>query len=245
VQINFDTDMMIRVFEYGFYTGIWQKTYENDIRTIEFPRARVIYLEGTEQIPAKQILRLKFPNNSCYDYEVSTFNLLEHSVADLEKRGLVLLLPFYLLKVRKQVTEAQDGEERKKLSKPVKKLLEGLLNAVDRCGNKGKIEEDDAKGLINGLERLYTELFGPYKELAEGDIMLADKLDYYTDRKDALLAAKANEIKAKANEIEIKALLKVAKSLLAMGDNVEKVAKATGLPLKTLRSLQKKSRAIA
>jgi hypothetical protein len=188
----------------------------------------VIYLEGTEKYPKEQILRLKFPDQSCYDYKIEPLNLLTCSVADLEKKGLAILLPFYVLKLREQVKNAKDSAELKILSKPVKELLADLLKTIDRFKEKGKIGDTDAQDLLQGLERLYRELFDQYEELVEGDIMLRDKLDLYGDDREKIGEKKGEE----------KALMKVAKNMLAEGIIPTKVAKCTGLPLKTVKALQ-------
>ncbi|GMO47950.1 MAG: hypothetical protein Ta2G_03530 [Termitinemataceae bacterium] len=78
------------------------------------------------------------------------------------------------------------------------------------------------------MERLYKKLFSQYKELAKGDIMLEEKLDYYSDKF--------------VEQGEKKAKLEMAKNLLAMGDSIEKVAKVTGLPLKTIKAMQNKQK---
>jgi hypothetical protein len=54
--------------------------------------------------------------------------------------------------------------------------------AVDHCKTKGNIDKTDGPTLAEGLQRLYKELFSQYKELAEGDIMLSEKLDFYGDK---------------------------------------------------------------
>ncbi|GHU42160.1 hypothetical protein FACS1894190_11140 [Spirochaetia bacterium] len=221
-QINFDADMMIRVFRYGFEAGVLRKTHDGDIRTIEFPQVRIVYFEGSKKIPKQQTLRLRFPDKTWYDYKVDTFNLLDHSVSELEKQGLALLLPFYVLKMRRRVQKAKGENELKKLSDQLKALLDELLGAVGNLNKKGQIDGKDVEGIIFGMERLYKELFNQYKELAEGDIMLEEKLDYYSDKFEI----------AKAKEI--------AKNLLALDVEIEKIVKATGLPLKTVKSLQAK-----
>jgi hypothetical protein len=53
-QIRFDGEMMIRVFEYGYYSGLTKKTVDNGVRTVEIAPAKVIYWEGTAKTPAKQ-----------------------------------------------------------------------------------------------------------------------------------------------------------------------------------------------
>ncbi|GMO31486.1 MAG: hypothetical protein Ta2F_06960 [Termitinemataceae bacterium] len=245
-QINFDSEMVIRVFEYGFDNAVLKKTYKGDIRTIEFPQARIINLESNEKTPEKQILRLIFPDKSCYDYEVESFNLLKHDVSELEKRGLAVLLPFYVLKMRRQVNKVKTSKGRSELSEPLKDLVSGLIGAVERCKAKGNIDDVDVPSLISGLERLYKELFSQYDELAKGDIMLSEKLDTYWNKKLDYYGNKfRKEGEKKGREEgekkgEKKATLKVAKNLLAMGLDEKKVSKATGLPLKTVQDLQKK-----
>ncbi|GHV20121.1 hypothetical protein FACS189494_03250 [Spirochaetia bacterium] len=225
-QINFDADMMIRIFRYGFEAGILQKKTTGNIRTIEFPQVRIVYFEGSKKIPKQQTLRLRFPDKTWYDYKVDTFNLLDHSVDELEKRGLAILLPFYVLKMRRQVQKVKNGDELKKLSDQLKALLDELLGAVGNLNKRGQIDGKDVERIIFGMERLYKELFSQYKELAEGDIMLEEKLDYYSDKF--------------VEQGEIKKAKEMAKKMLADGMSAAKVAKYTELPLKTIKALQAK-----
>jgi hypothetical protein len=87
VETKKNANMVVRMFEYGFEYGVWKKTYENGIRTIELSFARIINLNGTEKTRKFEILRLKNPGKPDYDYEVENFNLLAYSVKQLEKKG--------------------------------------------------------------------------------------------------------------------------------------------------------------
>jgi hypothetical protein len=224
-QISFDGDMMIRVFEYGYYSGLSEKTFEDTIggtiRTIKIPPARIIYWEGTGQTPSTQTLRLRFSDGSYYDYGVETFEPLKHSVKELGKKGLAILLPFYVLKLRKQVEKAAPGAERKRLTGGMRELFEELEQTAASCEKKGVIEGTDAIEIMTGLERLFRELYGQYDEFVEEDSMLQEKLDLYTD--------KFKEEKA----------LEIAKNFLAFGLSPEDVAKNTGLPLRKVKALLK------
>jgi hypothetical protein len=221
VQIDFDAEMMIRVFEYGLNYGVWEKTFDGNIRTIEFPHARIIYLEGTEKTPQKQTLHLKFPDGSCYNYEVAIFNPLQHSVKELEKKGMAILLPFYVLKLRKQVEKAASGTERKKLSAKMLKLLDELYEAVGNCEQKGQIDEQDALDVLRGLVRLHKELFGKYDEFVEENTMATEKYVRYS----TIIMEEYG--------------LKIARNLLNDGDSPERVARNTGLPLRKVKALLK------
>jgi hypothetical protein len=228
-QISFDGEMMIRVFEYGYYSGLSEKTFEDTIegtiRTIKIPPARIIYWEGTSQTPPEQTLRLRFSDGSYYDYGVETFEPLKHSVKELGKKGLAILLPFYVLKLRKQVEKAAPGTERKRLTGGMRELFEELEQAAASCEKKGFIEGTDGIEIMTGLERLFRELYGRYDEFVEEDSMLQEKLDLYTDK----FKEEGGEEKA----------LEIAKNLFAFGLSPEDVAKNTDLPLRKVKALLK------
>jgi hypothetical protein len=158
---------------------------------------------------------------------------LAHSVKQLEKKGLTILLPFYILKLREEVEKAAPGIERKKLSVPLRKLLDELAATVDVCKQKGAIDEKDVHGIIKALDFLYQELYSQYKELAQEDSMLKEKL-FETGQDIAHRAERRGERRANAQ-----ASLKIAKNLLALGDSPERVTKATGLPLAKVKALLK------
>jgi predicted transposase YdaD len=66
--------------------------------------------------------------------------------------------------------------------------------------------------------------------LAEGDIMLAEKLDLYSDK----YIAQGEKVGEK------KGMLKIAKKMLARGMDIKEIAELTELPLETIQNLQKK-----
>jgi hypothetical protein len=166
-------------------------------------------------------LRLKFPDGSCYDYEVATFNPLRHSVKELEKKGMAILLPFYVLKLRKAVEKAGSGAERQKLSARMLKLLGELDEAVKNCEQKGQIDEQDALDILRNLARLHRELFGSYEEFVEENTIMQEKYVRYSTQ---ILEEKAVEI---------------ARNLLNDGLSPERVARNTGLPLRKVKALLK------
>jgi hypothetical protein len=222
-QTTFDADIMIRAMEYGLLYGVKGKTFDGDIRTIVFPQVRVIYLTTTGKKHDKQTLRLRFPDGFTYDYEVKTFNPLDHSVKELEKKGMALLLPFYVMKMRDDVAKADDAG-RQKLSAKMKTLLDKLDEAVKNCKEKGQIDDQDALDIIRDLDRLYTELYGGYPEFAEDESMEEKYVRYSTQ---------VMEEAKKQNSLEI------AKNLLVDGLTPEKVAKNTNLSLRQVKALLK------
>jgi hypothetical protein len=74
------------------------------------------------------------------------------------------------------------------------------------------------------LERLHSELYGKYKEFAEENSMLKEKIV----RPSALIKEQNS--------------LKIAKNMIADGDSPEKVARNTGLPLAKAKALLKSTK---
>ena len=102
-QITEDEEIVFRVFEYGFGHAYKNRTYENGNETMIFPRPCIIYLdEGKkDKIPDEYTLILKFEDQGEFSYKVPVFKLQTISVQELNDKKLIVLLPFLLLKLRK------------------------------------------------------------------------------------------------------------------------------------------------
>jgi len=219
-----DGTIVLRIFESGYGYGRDEKNFSPDgVRTIRFPFPKVIQIQGRADSP--QVLRLIFPDGIGYDYKVDVFNLLDHEVAELEERGLALLFPFYVLKLRKAVERAKTHEELQALAGSLNVLIDELLGAIDRCTKKGIIEKEDALEIFERLGNLHNEIYSRHKELVEGENIM--KLWSITE-----------EIK---KEAELKAKLEDAANMLAEGISPETTARCTHLPLSRVKRLAAKT----
>jgi hypothetical protein len=195
------------------------KTYDGGIRSIVLPQARIVYLTTKGKTPEKQTMRLQFPDGFTYDYAVKAFNPLDHSIKELEKKGMIIILPFYVMKMREDVAKA-DGVGRKKLSAKMKTLLDKVDETVKDCREKGQIDGQDALDIIRNLDRLYAELYGGYEEFVEDENMKEKFVRYST-------------------QILEQRSLEIAKNFLALDVSPQKVAQATGLSLRQIKALLK------
>jgi hypothetical protein len=113
-EIDNKLNIALRMFRYGYERGLGRKNAGKDgVITIPFPKARVLYWETTKNTPDTAWLRLIFPDGTPHEFKVETFKVLEHSPGELAKKKLSLLLPFYILKLRKQVVAATLRKQRK------------------------------------------------------------------------------------------------------------------------------------
>ncbi len=231
-QINDDSDMVIRMFEYGYAVALRNRVKDGNITKMTFPKAKVIYWETTAKTPDKELLRLEFPDGTHHDYEVGSLKLLEHSIDELEQQKLAVLLPFYTLKLRKRVKNAKTSEERQALAEEMESLLGELIEAIRRGEQRGIITEPDMRVLIEHIAKLTDQLYKQeYDEFREVDSMYEGAILTYSEE-----AALKAEAKGREEGIEQgiergieQGREEVAKEMLAEGMDVRMVARITKL----------------
>ncbi|MDR3076337.1 MAG: hypothetical protein LBU26_03460, partial [Synergistaceae bacterium] len=154
-EISYNADIALRVFEYGFAEGLRTKEASEDGKiSIKFPGARVIYWETTAETPDEAVLSLEFPDGGHYNYRVRVFKFLEHGIGELEAQKLTILLPFYVLKLRKMTVRAKSSARRAELAAEMKSILGELVEAVERGGQTGLMDESDKRTVLEHMERL-------------------------------------------------------------------------------------------
>jgi len=114
-QINDDNTIVIRIFEYGFANALLHQTTQGNRITLPFPTPAIIFLEHTEATADKVILELNFGENGKFDYPVKAMKFLAYSVDELCEKNMTILLPLYLLKLRRDVDNAKKRKTKRKL----------------------------------------------------------------------------------------------------------------------------------
>ncbi|MDR1621018.1 MAG: hypothetical protein LBS00_01445 [Synergistaceae bacterium] len=228
-EIGDDANIALKVFEYGFAEGLRTKSAGEGDNVIEvcFPKARIIYWETTGKTPDEVTLRLRFPDGKHHDYNVRTFKFLDHDISELEKQKMAILLPFYVLKLRKRVISAKTSKRRAELAREMKSLFNELVTAVDRSAEAGLMSEPDKRIVLEHMDRLYKELYSPYREFREADTMLQERILTYSEEAAEKAAAKAAE----------KTKFEVAQKMLMRGMALPDIAEIAGLPLDKLQTL--------
>jgi len=230
-QIEVDPEMAWRAFDYCCQLGTRTKNPETGEKIIRFPGIRVIYLEGGDRVPEKETLQLETDDGEQFTFVLKTLRLLGHSIGDLEERGLGLLFPFYLLKVRGRVREAETPEARRALAGELEGLVEEIGEALERTVERGLMTTEDKKKVLEYLDLLWGEVYGEYNEFKEAKMNAFEKINVRVDREFARMAkAEARgeargiakgEAKAKAEwkdkEKQMEARIKYLEAQLAGG----------------------------
>ena len=153
------------------------------------PAPAVIFWESSKSKDIVSI-RIRFPNKRVVVYKVPVFKVLEHSISELE--GMALLLPFYILKIRKELRrKSMDSVKRKALSKELESYVIEIDKILKRCKENSYITSRDAAMLFRRLLNMNMELYGNYPEFREVDMTLKDLADTDIDEAIDKAVAKA------------------------------------------------------
>jgi len=157
VQIDNDESIVVRIFRYGLADALKYRTSCDGKITLRLPQPRIIYLEHTAGTPDEAVLEIIFPDEKIHTYKVPTMKLLSYTVEELAKKDMAILLPLYLLKLRKEIGKKPTKENGQAL----KELIEGkIVKALYESKDAGEINTDDVKTLSALLRKLYDYLYG-------------------------------------------------------------------------------------
>ncbi len=113
-QMEKDDDIVFRVFEYGYRHADRVRVKEDGRYILPFPEPRVIYLYNTGTVPDTYTMTLDFGNQGTFEYSLPVFKYLEAPLEELDKRKMVILIPFQLLRLRKLLEKkTYPGKHRK------------------------------------------------------------------------------------------------------------------------------------
>lgn len=211
-QVTKDDSIVLRVFEYGFNHALRTAAEIDGIYHITFPTPIVIYLYYEGTVPDEYQLRLHFGKQQV-DYNVPTLRLPETPTAELNRRKMVVLIPFYLLKLKK----IMEKERSEKNLAALKNLLEhDILDSINDNLRVGNITVADAQQLKSYTHLLYNHLYSHYEEMelfndmmdesimTDADIIVKEceeRLNKALNDKDGIIAKKEQIITEKDIEI--------------------------------------------
>lgn len=103
------------MFEYGFKKAAENATLNSTdgIRTIYFPKQKVIFFEENKNIKDSLDLNIVFPDEQVILYSVEVMKYWEFTDEDLINKKMYPLIPLQLFNLRKELQRASNKESRK------------------------------------------------------------------------------------------------------------------------------------
>ena len=162
-QTKNDKTMVIRTFEYGFKKAQENSTINSskDVKTIYFPKQKVIFFEKNRNIKDTLDLKIVFPDDKVVLYSVGVIKYWEFTNEDLIKRKMYPLIPLQLFNLRKELQKARskcDIQKMKELSHIAKKLAEKLANESKDLFDKDEILGEDFHKMLLAIDNLISYL---------------------------------------------------------------------------------------
>jgi hypothetical protein len=227
-QIDDDAEMILRIFNYSIFAAIENKEVSDDgfCMEIAMPAPAVIYWE-TSRARKFATIRIRFPDKrKSVLYKVPAFKVLQHSVFELE--DMALLLPFYILKIRKELKKKGiDSARKKELATELKKDITRIDKVLKKCKRNNYITDSDAAMLLRQLSTMYIELYGKQNEFMEVDMRL-----------EKLVKSGISELVAETEaKTESQSQIKFAKAMKAGGEAIDKIIRYTGLSRREIAAL--------
>jgi len=169
----------LRLFEYGFRLAHGTKRMfgNGELIEMDLPDACVVFFENTKNTPGHITFRLKIKIGESFDYKIRVFKMEEQTLESLERQRLLLLLPFCLLRFRKElerVKSAADG--RREIAQKERQTLDELENVLVRVRESGFLGTDDGILILESISQMHEELYGTYQEFQEANMVVDERI---------------------------------------------------------------------
>ncbi len=176
-QVTEDNAIVFRMFDYGYAHASRTRIVEKDRMVLQFPEPKIIYLYSEGVVPEEYTLELNFGTQGTFEYHVSILQLMQMSTEELNQKGMVILIPFELLKLRKLLKKSRSKENIVALKELLRDDIIGSINSNYEMGN---ISYSDAASLRAFTKIMYNQIYyNQYEELEEMDAMTDES--YMTD----------------------------------------------------------------
>lgn len=233
LQMTKDQEIVLRVFEYGYRHALTRRDTE---MALDFPEPMVLYLYDAGNVSEEEELLIRFGSQGEFRYRVPVFKYLSIPTEELNRRKLIVLIPFQLLRLRREI-------ERKRTPKNIealKRLIRhDIIDSIKDNEEAGNISSSDARKLRQMTLMLYRHIYQKYDELEkegvnamaeEGLILDIDVIELEHKRE----LQKVIQEKEQEKNLAIHAL-----QMMLKGADDKAIIKETGLSREQLEELRK------
>ena len=224
-QMSEDGSITFRILEYGFNHAIKK---QKDEAVLEFPEPILICLYEAKAVPAEKTLEIRFGNKGIYHYKVPVIKYLALSQEELHQKNMIILIPFQLLKLRKEIEKERTEENLKALKYLV---THDIINSIAMNVEAGNITPTDGRKLKSLTLQLYHHIYDKYQEVADEGVSEAVEEALILDI-DIIELEHKKEMKKKQEEVD-------ALKLLLQGKSQEEAAEVLHISMERMEEIMK------
>lgn len=101
-QMYQDDEIEFRVFDYGYKYALDNRRRPDHLI---FPAPRILQLYNHKGVPDSKSITLDFGDQGTFLYQVPVFKLLNHDLAYLNEKKMIVLSPFMMLSLRDSISK--------------------------------------------------------------------------------------------------------------------------------------------
>ena len=239
LQMTWDQEIVLRVFEYGYRHALTRRGTE---MVLEFPEPMVLYLYDQGKKDREEELLIDFGAQGQFRYKVPVFRYLSIPIEELNRRKLIVLIPFQLLRLRREIEKKRTPENIAAL----KSLIShDIIESIRQNEAAGNITRSDGRKLRQMTLQLYRHIYEKYDEMEkEGVNAMAEEalildIDIIEQEHRKELREKDQVIHEKDQTIHEKDASIHALQLMLKGIPDPEICRRTGLTQARLDGLRK------
>ncbi len=202
-QMKNDHQMVIRMLSYDLHFAMQHCEAEQDATgemILHFPRSVVLYPEKNGKIPDKLRCRIIFQDNSEHTYQVPTVRMQDYSMEEIQRKHLILFLPYVLLRLRPQL-ESRNGIKKEELTSLVNSVIV-ILNEEVQLENITELQQKDILELFNrASKKIFTHYPEYRREVSSMTELKIKTLSMQLAEKDEQLAEQKERLEEQAVEL--------------------------------------------
>ena len=202
-QMKNDHQMVIRMLSYDLHFAMQHCETEQDATgemILRFPRSVVLYPEKNGKIPDRLRCRIIFQDDSEHTYQVPTVRMQDYSMEEIQRKHLILFLPYVLLRLRPQL-EGHNGINKEELTSLVNSVIV-ILNKEVQLGNITELQQKDILELFNrASKKIFTHYPEYQREVSSMTELKIKTLSMQLAEKDEQLAEKDEQLAAYKTEL--------------------------------------------
>ena len=164
IQMYSDEDIILRVFEYGYRHALVNR---NGKEVLIFPDPKIVYLYEDGGAPDVQELTIQFGSSGSYTYQVPVVKYLKMEMDELNRRKLIVLLPFQLLRLRKAIEKERTKENMEQLKNLI---CHDIIESIETNVAAGNITVSVGRKLKRITLQLYRHIYEKYDEIEKAGV---------------------------------------------------------------------------
>ena len=171
--------MILRMIEYDFAISLENAEKIHGTYRIQFPHSCILYLRGDDQREAIG-MKVLFPDGQMVEYKVPVIRMEWYSIEEVLQKGLLMLLPFYIIRYEKVKQQLEEDEAlRVKLFQEYE-IIEKYLET--KLLKEGK--EKEFRDIRELIHRITDYIFSESEKIRKGmdEIMGGQVLELESDR---------------------------------------------------------------